>query len=245
MECPQYSIWLEAPGYLCASCLLPVFDAASVTWLNSRSSLAACDWLLSALSVKLSTRVRCRRKFGEDSCTACTGYGNDFELIPTAKMETRNPVDWSIGNEFPSIYNHCGVMAAWSCKALKKIHFFAFFRKTIPCGKFSKFCSERIHRLTDRRVVFKFREIWPTGNRQCRALFTWQKTKLPLALQLSLLRGLRSESSRASPRQFSECSKFHPNRFSLGWVIPERVNTIKTGRKLFPVFGWSLQLRAE
>jgi len=28
------------------------------------------------------------------------------------------------------------------------------------------FCSERIHGDTDRRVVFKFREIWPTGDRR-------------------------------------------------------------------------------
>jgi len=28
-------------------------------------------------------------------------------------------------------------------------------------GKFQKFCSERIHRVTDRRVVFEFPEIWP------------------------------------------------------------------------------------
>ena len=27
-ECQQYSIRLEALGYLCASCLLPAFDAA-------------------------------------------------------------------------------------------------------------------------------------------------------------------------------------------------------------------------
>ena len=27
--------------------------------------------------------------------------------------------------------------------------------------KVLKFCSKRIHRDTDRRVVFKFREIWP------------------------------------------------------------------------------------
>jgi len=35
----------------------------SVTWLNSRSSLAACDWLMSALSTVPSTRVRRRWKF--------------------------------------------------------------------------------------------------------------------------------------------------------------------------------------
>jgi len=33
-----------------------------------------------------------------------------------------------------------------------------------PYGKFSKFCSERIHRDTDRHVMLKFREIWPTGH---------------------------------------------------------------------------------
>ena len=38
--------------------------------------------------------------------------GNDFELIPTVKMETRHPVDGSFGSEFPAIYNQCRVMAA-------------------------------------------------------------------------------------------------------------------------------------
>ena len=108
-----------------------------VTWLNSRSSLAACDWLLSALSVKLSTRVRCRRKFGEDSCTECTGQRNDFELIPTAKMETRLPLQGSLGNKFPSICrpNHCEIMAAWSRKRLgKKFKFLRYCRKTTLYG---------------------------------------------------------------------------------------------------------------
>jgi len=37
---------------------------------------------------------------------------NDFELIPTVKMETRHSVEGSFGNEFPSIYNNFGVMTA-------------------------------------------------------------------------------------------------------------------------------------
>jgi len=49
---------------------------------------------------------------------------------------------------------------------------FAFCGKTTPWGNFSKFCSERIHRDTDRRVVFKFREIWPIENRLNRGLLT-------------------------------------------------------------------------
>jgi len=39
--------------------------------------------------------------------------------------------------------------------------------------KFSKFCSESFHCDSDRRVVFKFREIWPTENWWNRALLTW------------------------------------------------------------------------
>jgi len=38
--------------------------------------------------------------------------GNDFELIPTVKIDTRNPVEGYFSSEFPAICNHCGVMAA-------------------------------------------------------------------------------------------------------------------------------------
>jgi len=119
--------------------------------------------------------------FGEASCTECTGQGNDFELIPMAKMEINYPVEGSFGNKFPSTYNHCGVMVAWSRKTLKKnSQFFACFGKTTPYGKCWKFCSKRIHRDIDRRDVylryaFKFREIWPTGHWWNCALFKWQK----------------------------------------------------------------------
>jgi len=45
-------------------------------------------------------------------CTEYSGQGNDSELIPTIKIENRHPVEWSFGNEFSSLYNHCGAMAA-------------------------------------------------------------------------------------------------------------------------------------
>ena len=66
---------------------------------------------MSALSAVLSTRVG-RTKFGEVSCMECTCKGNDFELIPTVEMETKNPVEGYFGSEFPAICNDCGVMAA-------------------------------------------------------------------------------------------------------------------------------------
>ena len=65
---------------------------------------------MSALSA-VSTRVGRRRKFGEVPCTECTGQGNDFELILTVKMETRNFIEGYFGSKFPAICNHCGVMA--------------------------------------------------------------------------------------------------------------------------------------
>jgi len=67
--------------------------------------------------------------------------------------------------------------------------------------------------------------------------------KFRLALHLLLLRGSRPKSAKATGQpstMYSECSRFHPNRFTFGGVIPERANTIKTGRKVFPIFGWSL-----
>jgi len=67
---------------------------------------------MSALSAVLSTHIGCRRKFGEVSCTECTGQVNDFELITMVKMETRNPIEGYFGSEFPAICHHCGVMAA-------------------------------------------------------------------------------------------------------------------------------------
>jgi len=48
-----------------------------------------------------STGVRGCRKFGAVSCTECTGQGDDYELIPMLKMETRHSVEGSFGNEFP------------------------------------------------------------------------------------------------------------------------------------------------
>jgi len=64
------------------------------------------------------------------------------------------------------VSNRCGVTAAWSRKIWGNLaKFCAFFGKATFTGTFSKFCSERIHRDTDRRAMFKFRDIGPTGNR--------------------------------------------------------------------------------
>jgi len=46
------------------------------------------------------------------SGTECTDQGNDFELMPTIKVETRQPAEIYFGREFPAICYHCGVLAA-------------------------------------------------------------------------------------------------------------------------------------
>jgi len=38
--------------------------------------------------------------------TECGGLGNDFELIPTMKMETRHPVEIYFGRECAAICYH-------------------------------------------------------------------------------------------------------------------------------------------
>jgi len=55
-------------------------------------------------------------------------------------------------------------MAALSRKMLKNVRFLASFGEKQPVTvKLSKLWSERFHRDTDRRILFKFREIWLTG----------------------------------------------------------------------------------
>jgi len=109
-------------------------------------------------------------------------------------------------------------MAAWSRKMLKKLRNFLRFLERRPLtGKFSKFCFDRIHCDTDRRVVFNFHEIWPAGNRWNRALLTWQKFRM--AFQILLLRWTHSKPARASHRQ---CAQSAPDLIQIGSVHFQR-----------------------
>jgi len=87
------------------------------------------------------------------------------ELIRTVKMEARHPVEGQFGSEFPAIYNHCGVMTAWSRKTWKFCEQFLRFFKTTPYGKifkilFRKFSSPHQSTLSCSNVIqFVRREI--------------------------------------------------------------------------------------
>jgi len=104
------------------------------------------------------------------------------------------------------------------CKAWRtvRIEFFAFLEKRPLTVKLSKCCSESFHRLTDRRVVFKFRQLWPTRNWWNRVLFTGQKQtkfRLPLNFSNSLLRGSRPNNV------LSVLQRFEPNKKS--WIYAD------------------------
>ena len=112
----------------------------AIYFLHSKRT--SVTWLLSYCAVPCVTRIR-RFVYG----LYCPG-----ELIPTEKMETKHPTEKLFGSEFPSICNHCGIMAARSRRTLQIFKkFFALFWKTTPCSKlfkilFRKFSSR--HRPT-------------------------------------------------------------------------------------------------
>jgi len=182
---------------------------------------------MSALSTVLSTHIRRRRKFGEISCTECTGQWNSNSV-----NGTRNPIKGYFGSEFLAIYNHCRVMAAWSRKMLKICERGCkeVFGKTTLMEKFSKFCSKSFHHDTNRHVE------WNMADRKSvKSCVAYMTNKIsPGSAAVATMQIM------PAPTMYSECSRFHPNRFTFSGVIAERVNTAKTCRKVNPIFGWSL-----
>jgi len=132
LECPQYSIRLEGVRYLCKYVyFLFLFHVG-----QPRSTAAYLP------------KIWVGFLYG--------AYIQDFKLILTVKMESRHPIKWSFGSEFPAMCNHCvglAALAAWSRKTLKFcVTFLRFFcGKATPYAKifkiwFRKFSSR--HRST-------------------------------------------------------------------------------------------------
>jgi len=80
---------------------------------------------------------------------------NLYQLLPSTTIHSILPVEIVCLADF--------LRNLWSRKTLNKNSFCVcfFWQKT------TKFCSERIQCLANRRVMFKLRDIWPTGNRLC------------------------------------------------------------------------------
>ena len=158
-------------------------------------------------------------------------------------MESQHPVGWPTCHDFPrfliiSEISRPEVRSRWRRSPKSCL----FGKKTPYTGKFSKMFSERIHADIDPRLVYKFREIWLTGSRQSRALFTSQKVKFRLAVPLSLLRGSRPKSVRASSRQYTRSA---PNFIRMRTLRSELyiavVNIVET--RVTKCFQYSAMLR--
>jgi len=81
-----------------------------------------------------------------------------------------------------------------------------------------------------------------------RVAYQTKRTKIRLAPSLSLLRGRAENLPESSPGNVLELPKFHSNRFTSGGAIAERVNTVQTRHKVFPILGELLRqvtIRAE
>jgi len=106
------------------------------------------------------------------------------------------------------------------------------FENVVPKG----FTISQIHVLCANFVKFGRPEI---GNVVSRALFTGQKKNKKSAGCLALASARMAPKICQGQRQtiYSECPKFHPNRFTSGGVIAERVNTAQTRHKVFPILG--------
>ena len=137
------------------------------------------------------------------------GQGNEFELIPTIKMETRHPVEIYYSCEYASICHHCGVMAAWS-RQNRNIGIFSrhFLRlkKTTPYDKifkilFVKFTSRHWSTLLCAKFVkIVRREI----GESVRYLPDRKPKKISAFRKLWLLRGSRPKSAMASPEHLAD-----------------------------------------
>jgi len=93
-------------------------------------------------------------------------------------------------------------------------------------------CFPKPHMRTRKHVFLcKFREIWPTGSRWNCVLFNGQKNNFNSpSLAPKICQGQLQTI-------YSEFPKFHPNPFTSGGVVAERMNIVQTRHKVFAILG--------
>jgi len=143
-----------------------------------------------------------------------------------------------MNSELSAICNHCVVMTAWSCKTRKFCgQFCVFFGETTSYDRtckilFQKFTwRHRLPLLCSNVVKFVGQEIGVI----VRYLPDEKTTQFRLPLKLSLLRGSRPKSARASPQQ---CAYSALNFIQIGYFRRSYSRTLK--QRLLPrgVFPW-------
>ena len=135
-------------------------------------------------------------------------------------------------------------MAAWSHKTLKKIQIFCiFWKKTTPYGKIFKFVLQKYS--SWHRSMCYVQISWNKADgklvKSSVIYLTKNKNKISPGSPALATKRILPKICHGQPRECTqECSRFHPNQFTFGRVISEYANTIKMGRKVFPIFDWSL-----
>jgi len=134
-------------------------------------------------------------------CTDSAVQGNDFELIPTIRIERGHSVDDSTSRDFSSIYiirelspDEVGSRSRGS----------GFLGKTTPCGKILKTSLRKDSppRRSTSCVQISWNLAYRKSVKSC-VIYMTKKAKNRQALALSLLRGSRPKSVRASSRQYT------------------------------------------
>jgi len=137
----------------------------------------------------------------------------------------------SNGSEFSAICNNCGVMSAWNSKTLKYfLYFLSFFWKTTHYGKifkilFRKFSSR--HRSTC-HVQISWNLADGKSVKPCVIYLTKNSPGSPAVAAVHISPKIYQGHP---PTMYSECSRFHRNRYTFGRVITKRANTANKGLK--------------
>jgi len=117
------------------------------------------------------------------------------------------------------ICNHFADIAAWSRKSFAMLSKTCAFGKKRPlAGRFWKFRPERIHHLASTSCV---QISWNLAD---------QKSVKSCVIYRTAPKICQGQRQIMQP-------KLHPNRFTSVGVIAERVNTIQTRHKVFPILG--------
>ena len=155
-------------------------------------------------------------------------------------MESRHSVGWPFVSEFSAICSRSEVIAGWSRKKLEVFdNFFGFFGKTTLYGEIFKIlfrkdsCGHRLTCCVENFVKVGRREVGEIVRRLSHKKNTFSPASPPVATAPIAPKICQAQP----PTTFLQHSRFHPNRFTFGGVIAERVNTTKSCQKVNAIFG--------
>jgi len=169
-------------------------------------------------------------------CVQHTAYGKDFKLILTVKMQTRGP----FVTEFPAI---CITAELWGPEVTRTGNFksnFCVFWKNYPYWQNFQNSVLKIYVATSIDVVvYKCRKIVRQEISEIVSYLHDKKQQNFGSLSNCHYCADRAQNPPGPAPIFgSQCSKFHPNRFTFGGVIAERVKTVLLAYRVFAIFAF-------